>query len=477
MEKNLESLGYQVWYDPELTGGQNWWNKILDTIRECDLFIFVLSKESLASTPCKLEYQYAFDLNKRILPIRIDQDIHDSLLPSELQKIQFVDYIKRNAASWRAINRAIINLPDVQSPPNPLPPVPDVPVSPLGRIRETISAPQISPETQKSLVFDLKPFLNTGLRWEAISVLQQLRDHPNANARIAEDIQETLTLFSKLEIRRKIRLIFGFITAIIVVTLLALIFLNNLDENSNPASLTNTQTPTEEEVAIGFDPVEKNADWQVIRWNFDGVDMVLVPSGCFLMGDDNGSLEQQPAYRICFERPFWIDKTEVTNGQYGSSGYWSGDQRPRETILWSEAVTYCANRGGRLPTEAEWEYAARGPDNLIYPWGNDFVAENTVYLENSNAQTSDVGSRQSGVSWVGALDMSGNVWEWTSSIFTFYPYDIADGRENMQNLEKRRTLRGGAWDIGIYAQQSTFRYGGLMNEAYNYWGFRCVRPY
>lgn len=83
-----------------------------------------------------------------------------------------------------------------------------------------------------------------------------------------------------------------------------------------------------------------------------------------------------------------------------------GDERPVENITWFEAHTFCELRDTRLPTEAEWEYAARGPDNLNYPWGNEFEEDFVVYQNNSDDQTATVGSRTPGASWVGTLDMS-----------------------------------------------------------------------
>ncbi|TVR19435.1 MAG: hypothetical protein EA396_12540, partial [Anaerolineaceae bacterium] len=167
----------------------------------------------------------------------------------------------------------------------------------------------------------------------------------------------------------------------------------------------------------GHTPITRNDDWTPVERDFDGITMVQVPAGCFMMGYDGEGGEQ------CFDEPFWIDKYPVTNRQYGSSGFWSGDDLPRESVNWFDARDFCEARGGRLPTEAEWEYSARGPDGWIYPWGNEFFANNVV---NSGGRTADVGSRPGGVSWVGALDMSGNVWEWTSSLFEPYPYDADD---------------------------------------------------
>ena len=83
--------------------------------------------------------------------------------------------------------------------------------------------------------------------------------------------------------------------------------------------------------------------------------------------------------------------------------------------MWDEAYDFCVLRKGHLPTETEWEYAARGPDELIFPWGNDWNPRNAIWSGNNVSQTSNVGSVPAGASWVGVLDMSGNVWEWTDS--------------------------------------------------------------
>jgi formylglycine-generating enzyme required for sulfatase activity len=144
----------------------------------------------------------------------------------------------------------------------------------------------------------------------------------------------------------------------------------------------------------------------------------------------------------CFDQPFWIDQYEVTNARYGSAGYFEGDNRPRESVDWFAAAEHCAVRGARLPTEAEWEYAARGPSAWVYPWGNDFVDANAVSSwENTVRRTAPVGSRPGGASWVGALDISGNVWDWTSTLYAEYPYDSDDGREDARRQRIRACAR------------------------------------
>lgn len=263
------------------------------------------------------------------------------------------------------------------------------------------------------------------------------------------------------------------------------------------------KVPATQTREVNTNPViTSNADWTPIEREFDGVTMVLVPAGCFDMGSTQYNNEQ-PVHEQCFDQPFWIDKYEVTQAQFrrlggtqaNPSGF-SGDEFPVERITWFEARDFCELRDSRLPTEAEWEYAARGPDNLIYPWGNewdgtlvnhcdmDCAVENLGYMGTNDTDgygfTAPVGSYPAGVSWVGALDMSGNVWEWTSSLYEAYPYDAEDGHEadTGSRTDVRRVLRSGAWgnyDTGLLRAPFRSWYGP------GYWyydnGFRCARSY
>lgn len=253
------------------------------------------------------------------------------------------------------------------------------------------------------------------------------------------------------------------------------------------ATLTHTQTPRPTETpAITPVPtvsVDTQSAWQPFEQTFNGVVMVLVPPGCFLMGERDTEEEESPVHQICFTEPFWIDKFEVTNGQFstlggtaGRSSANSGVNRPRERINWSEALDFCTLRGARLPTEAEWEYAARGPASLRYPWGNRFNLENVVM---ATRFTADVGSRPGGASWVGTQDMVGNVREWVSTIFAPYPYRPDDGREGVEN--RTNTLRGVRGE-SHQAQISTILRAALRGRNFptsvntNH-GFRCAMGY
>ena len=235
---------------------------------------------------------------------------------------------------------------------------------------------------------------------------------------------------------------------------------------------------------LALTSVNANIDWTPYERNFNDIVMVLVPTGCFMMRAGEQGGEQ------CFHEPFWIGKYQVTNAQYvrfvDAGGYqnptywtdvgwkWRTDNNITEPAGWAdrrfneaqqpvvgasyyEAVAFANWMGGYLPSEAEWEYAARGPDGLRYPWGNKFDGNKLNFCDincemdwritrydDGYAWTSPVGSYPNGTSWVGALDMSGNVWEWSSSVFGSYPYDANDGREDINSTDDR-ALRGGTW--------------------------------
>jgi iron(II)-dependent oxidoreductase len=194
-----------------------------------------------------------------------------------------------------------------------------------------------------------------------------------------------------------------------------------------------------------------------------------------------------PVHEQCFDQTFWIDQTEVTQGQFARlggvqadpSGY-SGENRPVENITWFEARDFCELRGARLPTEREWEYAARGVESWIYPWGNAALNSTlAIYGRGSSQGTADVLSVPDGNAWVGAADMAGNVWEWTSTIYDQtrfpYPYSLTDGRDNLNDDISNRVLRGGSWLINGDDLRAANRYWLVPTDQFDLLGFRCAR--
>jgi|GEM_PF-6200583 len=233
-------------------------------------------------------------------------------------------------------------------------------------------------------------------------------------------------------------------------------------------------------VAPAMTPMVSNRDWMPVELDFGGVTMVLVPVGCFQMGSNNGYDDEKPVHEQCVTEPFWLDKYEVTNALYGSvSGCWYSTEadQPRNCVSWLDAQAFCEARGGTLPSEMQWEYAARGVESWDYPWGNDYDAERVIGEDDptyGDTQTAPVGSRPDGASWVGAMDMSGNVWEWTSTAWGDYPYTQEDEQPN--NSDISRVFRGGSFGNSEYDYElrSAVRNDWDPTGGNGFIGFRCA---
>lgn len=223
----------------------------------------------------------------------------------------------------------------------------------------------------------------------------------------------------------------------------------------------------------------------------DGARLRYVPAGSFVMGSEDGWAALRPAHDVTLAA-FWIDEAEVTNRTYalcveaGScpppqepSSYtreaYFGDPKYEEypvvRVAWKDAKAYCEWAGRRLPTEAEWEKAARGTDGRLYPWGDE--PPTAQLLNNFDVSfledTVRAGSYPDGASPYGALDMAGNVWEWTADWFGPYPGGDPAGSPNYGEIY--RVLRGGSF---VDAADVTTRYANDP-ELHNYdIGIRCA---
>jgi serine/threonine-protein kinase len=225
----------------------------------------------------------------------------------------------------------------------------------------------------------------------------------------------------------------------------------------------------------------------------DGMETVYVPGGTFQMGFTGGFPDGQPVHTVTLEA-FWIDRTEVTNSQYahcvadGACGlpdqlgswtrdsYYSDDEfdeYPVTRMNWYDADTYCQWAGGRLPTEAEWEYAARGPDGHIYPWGDDPPDDTLLNYYYNVGDTTEVGAYPDGASWVGAMDMAGNVWEWVADWYGPYPAEEQTDPKGPETGSEK-VLRGGSWSFIDVFVHTAFRWYAIPDAGTANDGFRCV---
>jgi formylglycine-generating enzyme required for sulfatase activity len=529
---NLHREGHHdVWIDRRLVGADEWWYTICTEIARCECFIFVITPKSVASIYCQQEYAYARACGKPILSLKLKPTQE---LPLEIAKTlsgrQFTDIEGLNAdrkllKTEQAIQNVRFKRLQGEYPPEPNP-LPDPP-----------SCPEPTPDHDQLMEEFTRAAIASGMKdWDLAKSIYTtiIRKDPDDLGKVA---QKRITENDRIRMRERDyeqikRLVANPVTLLDARALweryVEKYGLNDPDHDpegfQSDARFTTTappeshppKPPTPTPKPVSSKPTPSAGE---TRTDAKGIVQVYVPPGIFNMGSNNYDREK-PIHKVRITEGFWIDQFLVTNksrdefvkaGGYTEDRYWSAeglawrnsnpqnakpdarypnissaDDQPWIAVSYYEAEAYAAWRGGTLPTEAQWEYAARGPNALIYPWGNTFIAENVVYGGNSAGKTAPVGSKPGGKSWVGAYDMAGNALEWVRDYYSETYYQLLCGTNPTSdlvidnpfndNIADRRGLRGGSWYYTTDYVRSAYRSSNSPPDRNLNVGFRVSFP-
>lgn len=473
LARSLNRQGFEVWIDERLDYGSSWPQEIQKQLDSCSAFLLVMTSRSFASDWVQSELQRAKRKLKPIFPLLLEGD--EPWL--SVESIQFYDVrggIYPDPRFYAALRNVIT--PGRDAPPRPSPKIPPTVKPSVAR------KPRLSLEVIVGLVgalatlcaafLGLVPFFREWIFPHTLAATLSLTVPSAANA---AQMAVSTTSFPEPE-------------ASIVPTVTATAIVTVTDVPAAPLlpseTTTNTVVPTIPTEQTTAPPAEISPS---LTPETPSIEMILVPEGEFTMGK-GGIMNAKPVHSV-YVASFYMDTYEVTNALYKACAAegicalpfrqdeYNNPQNadhPVVFVTWKQAKTYCEWRGARLPTEAEWEKAARGnQDDRSYPWGNSIDCTLANYSE-CDRGIEKVGSHEAGKSMYGIHDLAGNVSEWVSSLFKPYPYNSADGRED-PNASGNRVLRGGNWNLPKNFLFAWYRNEADPNQAFDRVGFRCVQ--
>lgn len=425
---SLRKRGFEVWIDDVIEYGSEWPLELQEHLDNCEMLVVIMTPASFQSRWVQNELNRAMRKNKPVFPLLLEGD--EPWLSVEATQYTDVRGGKLPPEKFYELLRDTVASPGQARP-----------------VKEYKSPPKafkVSPAA--ILIFALLILVGAAAFWG----VRTLADPPEP-------------------------------TPVVLPTL-------------TPAPSTPVPSPTPIETdAPTTVPIVENQPGigSEFSWPQDGMTGMYVPAGPFRMGSENGSEDERPSHEVTLAA-YWIDKTEVTNSMYRlcvdkgrcnppqDRRYYSDNSyadHPVVYIAWEDAQQYCEWAGRRLPTEAEWEKAARGPSGNLLPWEGSLDCLHANY-GGCTGDTKAVGSYPQGKSSYGALDMLGNVWEWVFDIYdtNYYKVSVAIDPAGAAS-GKHHILRGAAWDTtDALKLRLTFRYNRDPGSTGGSYGFRCAAP-
>jgi formylglycine-generating enzyme required for sulfatase activity len=478
--EELHRRGFETWVDDRIDYGDRWWKTIEKAVHYCAAFVVIMTPDSHESEWVERELLFAQRVRKPIFPLLLRGEEFPLLITT-----QYVDVSNGQLPPESFYTR----LGRIAPPKKEV-----IPPQPKKEIKGPTPTPAPAARS-RSMNWPLVGGIAGGLLLAIFlgsvifSAIGGGDDEPTSSLAEAADIPVALP------------------------------------SPTNLPELLPTPTSTREPPVVPPALTSTITDLRTTITAADGAPMVLVPAGPFTMGSDADVAlaecqkfqlecqrswfeDEEPVRRVTLDA-FYIDQYEVTNARYAACVEAGACDPPAETsswtqesyygnpeyddfpviyMSWEQARSYCEWRGDRLPTEAEWEKAARGTDGRIYPWGNTFEGNRLNFCDTNcyeswankdyddgYADTAPVGSYPNGVSPYGMYDMAGNVWEWVADWYDADYYATAPSHNPPGPDDgERKVVRGGSWYLHDYGARSATR---LTNEPGRQSipnGFRCA---
>jgi formylglycine-generating enzyme required for sulfatase activity len=446
LAKDLKTAGFDVWLDQlDIPKGARWDDDIEAAVERSSTFMIVLAPESMESQNVKDELSYAIDAGKYILPVVIKP----CKIPLRLRRFQYVDFTDKPYKD---------SLADIKHL--------------LSHMQQIAKAVEEKTHNEQATLPFREPII-------------PLVEPASAPAPEPEPLETADRFTPQKGLDKRIPLILMGVLGLAAVAAIA-VFALGRSNSAAPPLATLSQTPELPTLTATQTPTPLPSQYT----DDHGVTLRLVSAGEFVMGADDGASDDAPVHKLFLDN-FYIDKYEVTNELYKAcvdagacqppkkdasmtrAGYYSNPEFEKYPVVyvdWDMARKYCTWRGARLPTEAEWEKAARGTDGRIYPWGNNIECNEANY-SGCQADTASVISFEDGLSPYEVFNLAGNVYEWVSSLFMNYPYDTT--HEDLM-APGERVIRGGSVVDSLNEARSTFRQKADPSTTREDIGFRCV---